>query len=602
MSRIPNEVIEQVREANDITDIVGEYVQLKKQGRNYLGLCPFHKENTPSFTVSPDKQIFHCFGCGKGGNAATFLMEMEGFSFVEAIRILAEKSGIDLPEQKQEQGPVLSEESAGILEAFQWTAKLYHHLLRHGKEGKEGYQYLLERGLSEEAIDRFQLGYAPMTEGFTATFLEKKGFHKQALAKFGLITTAGDGAALDRFRGRVIFPIRNHLGKTVAFGGRTITGQDAKYLNSPESELFQKSRILFNFDLAKSHIRKTGEAVLCEGYMDAISAYQAGVKNAVATLGTALTEYQARLLRRYVDTVIICYDADNAGQEATYKAGQLLEAAGCTVKTANLQNGMDPDSHIKEHGAESFVNDVIGNSSTFAGFFMKHLKKGFNLSLEGDRIRYVELVTKRLAMIDRTIEREYYLKEISEEFGISLETLMLEAESLRKNTAPKDKTDGKRHTNGSYEKRRNNLLPAFHNAEKKLIAYMLHDSGIARRAQEELGAQFIIETHQVLVTHLYAYLEDHLDGGASGFIEWLPDEELKRLAAELAMQHQVTEHVSDREIKDYIRTIQLESGDKASIKSLKQEQKLAEQQNDPVRAAQIAMQIIEIQKQLKHTN
>lgn len=598
MGRIPEETIEQIRKANDIVDIVGEYVQLKKQGRNYLGLCPFHNENTPSFSVSPEKQIFHCFGCGKGGNASTFLMEIEGFSFIEAIRVLADKSGIPLPEETPDSEPRLSEENSAMLSAYEWTEKLYHHLLRHGKDGKEGYQYLLERGLSEETIDEFQLGFAPAAENFTATFLEKKGFHKQSLAKFGLITEGHDGAALDRFRGRVIFPIRNHLGKTVAFGGRTISGQDAKYLNSPETELFQKSRILFNFDKAKRHIRKANEAVLCEGYMDAIAAYQAGVKNAVATLGTALTEYQARLLRRYVDTVIICYDADRAGQEATYKAGLLLESAGCIVKTANLKEGTDPDSYIRDFGAEAFRNNVIATSDTFIGFYLRYLKKDYNLSIESDRIQYIEKATSRLSEIDRSIEREYYLKELAEEFGVSLDTLVQEAERLRRKRP--DKMNESRHTISSKPRtlNRKKLLPAFHNAERQLIACMLRDWSIASRVQQEIGAGFNVELHKVLVTYLYAFLEEFGEGEVGTFIEWLPEEDLKNLASELALiVHQ--DHVSDREIRDYIRTIQAEAHDKAGIRALKTEQKLAEQQNDHVKAAQIAMRIVEMQRQLK---
>ncbi|WLV23585.1 DNA primase [Aciduricibacillus chroicocephali] len=604
MSHIPEEILEQVRSANDIVDIVGEHVHLKKQGRNYFGLCPFHQENSPSFSVSPEKQIFHCFGCGKGGNAATFLMELEGLGFIEAIEALAEKAGIALPEQASGNGPVLSDEDANMLSASSWVAKLYHHLLRHGKDGKEAHQYLLNRGLTEETIDKFQLGFAPLADDFTVSFLEKKGFHRQTLVKSGLITVSDDGKARDRFRGRVIFPIRNHLGKIVAFGGRTISGQDAKYLNSPESGLFQKSRLLFNFDLAKPHIRKTNEAVLCEGYMDAISCFEAGVGNAVATLGTALTEFQSKLLRRYADAVVICYDGDSAGQAATEKAGQLLEKAGCIVKTANLDEDMDPDSYIREHGAEAFRRKVIEAADSFAAFRLRHLKKGFNLHLESDRLQYVEAALKQIAGIERPVEREHYLKGISEEFDVSFETLNEELSSLLRNLSAQNmpvKTQSRSSESGFTPKQQRDrkLLKAFHNAERNLISCMIHDATVARRVQEELGAAFNIEAHQVLVTHLYAFHEKTENGNTGTFLEHLSDDKIKNLAAELAMDPYAQE-VDEKAITDYIRLIRQEQGDMASIKELKQAQKLAEQQNDPLQAAQIAMQIIEKQKQLKH--
>lgn len=603
MSHIPEEILEQVRSANDIVDIVGEHVHLKKQGRNYFGLCPFHQENSPSFSVSPEKQIFHCFGCGKGGNAATFLMEVEGLGFIEAIGVLADKAGIALPEQTSSGtgASALSEEDANMLSANNWVAKLYHHLLRHGKDGKEAHEYLLNRGLTEETIDKFQLGFAPLSDDFTVSFLEKKGFHRQMLAKSGLVTISDDDKARDRFRGRVIFPIRNHIGKIVAFGGRTITGQDAKYLNSPESGLFQKSRLLFNFDLAKPNIRKSNAAVLCEGYMDAITCYQAGVGNAVATLGTALTEFQARLLRRYADTVIICYDGDAAGQAATAKAGQLLEKAGCIVLTANLDEKSDPDSYIREQGPEAFRRKVIDAADAFTAFKLRHLKKSFNLNTENDRLQYVEEALRQIAGIERPVEREHYLKGISEEFGVSLDTLHEELGSLTKKETVNKTFEKKAHASAEKRpaSRQQKLLKAFHNAERHLISCMIHDAAVARRVQEELGAAFNIEAHQVLVTHLYAFHEENAGSNTGTFIEHLADEQLKNLAAELAMDPHASE-IDERAIADYIRLIRRETTDMASIKELKQAQKQAEQQNDPLQAAQIAMQIIEKQKQLKH--
>ncbi|MFS0672837.1 DNA primase [Ornithinibacillus sp. 179-J 7C1 HS] len=600
-NQISEELIEQIRSTNDIVDTIGEYVQLKKQGRNYLGLCPFHGEKTPSFSVSQEKQIFHCFGCGKGGNVFTFLMEIESFNFYEAIKHLAERAGIELPNDAINQESSLSKESQQVLSAHEWLMKLYHHLIRYTKDGKQGLDYLQERGITTEAIDTFQLGFAPNTKDFIATFLEKKGFHPQMLVKYGLLVRGQDDSVTDRFRGRVVFPIRNHLGKTVAFGARAMEGQEPKYLNSPESDLFQKGKMLYNFDLAKKHIRKQNEVVLFEGYMDVISAYQSGVHNVVATMGTALTEIQAKLLGRYAETVIICYDGDNAGIEATYKAAKLLQQTGCQVKIASLKNNLDPDSYIKEFGGDAFKREVLEASQTFMSFYMQYIKKDYNLSLEGDRIEYVEEILKELAKIESSVEREFYLKELSAEFNISVQTLLEEIEQQRQKLgAGKDKWEKDRYTN-KVEKSRGKLLPAYHNAERQLLAYMLQNRTIADKVQEEIGVSFNIDDHKIIATYLYAFYEEDNPESVSMFIERITDEKLRKVVIELALIPTQTD-ISDKEINDYIQIIRNESSTGVSIKQLKAEQRLAEQQQDPIKAAQIALKIIELQRQVKHLN
>ncbi|MFD1850253.1 DNA primase [Oceanobacillus bengalensis] len=602
-NQIPEEVIEEVRKANDIVDVIGEFVQLKKQGRNYFGLCPFHGEKSPSFSVTQEKQIFHCFGCGKGGNVVTFVMEMENYSFFEAMKFLADRSGIGLPEANTDHQSPASKENQNVLAAYEWLTKLYHHLIRYTKDGKEGYQYLKDRGLNDEVIDEFQLGFAPNSKDFTAEFLKKKGFHQALLVKAGLLSLQNDNSVTDRFRGRVIFPIRNHIGKTIAFGGRSITGLEPKYLNSAESELFQKGKLLFNFDLAKRHIRKENEVVLFEGYMDVISAYQVGIKNVIATMGTSLTEMQAKLLKRYVDTVIICYDGDRAGLDATYKAANILQNAGCNVKVANLQDNLDPDSYIKAYGGEAFKNEIIKLSDTYMSFYMRYVKKDYNLSLEADRLNYIDVILKELASVESSIEREFYLKEIEKEYNVSLESLSEELRVLReKQGSLRDSTPKNSNTNRAIPKRKNKqLLPAYQNAERKLLSYMLQDSLITEKVQEELGAGFNIDAHKIIATYLFAFYEEGKDPDVSLFLEKLNDEELKQLVSEIAMLPTM-EEISDKEINDYVRIIQSYSNVYGRIKSLKEEQRLAEQQNNPIKAAQILVQIIEIQKQLKRSN
>lgn len=602
--QIPEEIIEEVRKSNDIVDVIGEYVQLKKQGRNYFGLCPFHGEKTPSFSVTQDKQIFHCFGCGKGGNVITFIMEMESYSFIETITFLAERSGVDLPEGVlEQQESQIPKENQNILSAYEWLTKLYHHLLRFTKDGKEGYHYLKERGITDEAIDEFQIGFAPNSKDFTAQFLKKKGFHQALLVQSGLLSIQNDNSVTDRFRGRVIFPIRNHIGKTIAFGGRSISGGEPKYLNSAESEWFQKGRLLYNFDLAKKHIRKENTVVLFEGYMDVISAYQAGIQNVIATLGTALTEYQAKLLNRYVDTVILCYDGDRAGLEATYKASNLLQNVNCQVKIANLSEGLDPDSYIKTYGGDAFKENVINASDTYFTFFMRYVKKDYNLNLEADRIRYIEVILKELGKIDSPIEREYYLREISDDFNLSFETLASEVSSIREKQGQfKDKSVKNSNNNKVFTPYQNKrLLPAFHKAEKKLLSYMLQDAFIAEKVQQELGANFNIDMHKIIATHLYAFYEEGHTPDVSLFVERIVDTELQQQITQIAMV-EVPDDVSDEEINDYIHIIKAQHNDKLDIQTLKEQQRIALQQNNIEKAAQIAKQIIDIQKQLKQLN
>lgn len=599
-NQIPEEVIEEVRKANDIVDVIGEYVQLTKQGRNYFGLCPFHGEKTPSFSVTQEKQIFHCFGCGKGGNVVTFLMEMESFSFYESLEFLAKRTGISLPESSGQKRFSHSEENQSMLDAYEWLTKLYHHLLRFTKDGKAGYSYFKDRHINDETIEAFQLGFAPNAKDFIVEFLEKKGFNKQLLVKAGLVSLQEDNTVIDRFRGRIIFPIRNHLGKTVAFGARSINDQGPKYLNSSESELFHKGKLLYNFDLAKRYIRKENEAILFEGYMDVISAYQAGVKNVVATMGTAITEHQAKLLKRYVNEVVICYDGDAAGQEASYKAANLLRNAGCEVKVSYLKEGDDPDSFIKEHGGEAFRNQVIRASDTYITFYMRYIKKDYNLSLEAEKLNYIQKVLMELSMVESSIEREYYLQELSKEFEMPIEALREELEGISVKSANKQHKsveNSNTKKTGNYEVRRK-LLPAFHNAERRVIYHMLLNEWVAERVQSEIGANFRVDDHKIIVTHLYGFYEAGNAPDVSKFIENITDEHLKQLITEIVMLPEM-EEVIDKALQDYIHIIKEQTDEQSTISELKERLKVAEQESDPLKAAQIGQQILEIRRKLK---
>jgi DNA primase len=603
MSQIPEEVIEEVKKSNNIVDVIGEYVQLRKQGRNYFGLCPFHGEKTPSFSVTDEKQIFHCFGCGKGGNVFTFLMEIESFSFFESLEFLADRSGVTLPQLNQQQRTSLSEENQQILEAFEWLTKLYHHLLSYTKDGKAGYDYFSNRSITDETIDTFQLGFAPDVKDFIVEFLTKKGFNKQLLIKAGFVSEREDNSISDRFQGRVIFPIRNHLGKTVAFAGRSIQAEDRgpKYLNSPESELFQKGKLLYNFDLAKRHIRKTGEAILFEGYMDVMAAYQAGIKHVVATMGTSLTEHQAKLLKRYVNKVIVCYDGDDAGLEASFKAAKLLRDSGCNVKIADMTDNNDPDQFIATHGKDAFEKEVLQVSDTYMTFMMRYLKKDYNLSLEADKINYLQQVLKELAMVESSLEREHYLQELSNEFSIPIDALKDDLTKIRRTVnKEKDKTRDNRYNNHTLViPRREKILSGAEKAERRIIYHMLHHKWVAERVQLELGASFKVDAHKIIVTHLYGFYEEGHMPDISKFLENIEDESLRQRVREIILTNE-SEEINDDLLTDYIRSVKVESSELRKIASLKEELSKAERESNPIKAATLAQEIVEIQRKLKN--
>lgn len=600
-NQIPDHIVKQVQSAHNIIDIIGEDVQLTKRGNNYFGLCPFHEENTPSFSVSEEKQMFYCFGCKEGGNTISFLMKQKGFTFIESINELANRANINIPNIGYT-NKVPSTEAQNALQANEWLTKLYHHLLRFTKEGKKAYSYLESRGISKESIDTFQIGYSPNIKNFTAKFLKKKGIHEQTLIKSGLFVKSNE-EIFDRFSGRVVFPIRDPHGNPVGFSARTITDEDPKYINSSESEIFQKQNLLYNFDLAKGSIRKEKEVILFEGQVDVITAFHNGLKNVVATLGTALTERQAKLLRRYANRVILCYDGDSAGQEASYRAAKLLQSNGFDIKIANMNSGDDPHTFITKNGIESFNNQIIKLSDSYIVFYMRYIQKDYNLNSENEKLQYIRKLIEEIALIDSSVEREYYLKQINEEFSISIDSLQEELNSFRlvKGVHRNNRSRNRYTKTTSTLPKQNRLLPAFHRAERELISIMLNDESIANYIQNELGANFTIDDHKIIVTTLYAFYEEGQPPNVGLFLQRIKDERIRSLTAEIAMVPSV---LMDHEegLMDYISVIKKQFSDVSIINEYREKQRLAEQANDPLKAAQIGMKILELQKQIKQSN
>jgi DNA primase len=596
--RIAEEKINEIRQSVDIVEVIGEYVQLKKQGRNYFGLCPFHGENSPSFSVSPDKQIFHCFGCGAGGNVFSFLMDLEGLSFVETAGRLAERANIELPIDTANftQDNKISDEVQQMIEVHELLRKFYHHLLINTKEGQHALEYLLNRGMSLESIKKFHIGYSLNSWDFVTKFLLKRNFTPELLEKSGLIIKKeSDNSYFDRFRDRIMFPISDRNGKTIAFSGRTLGQEQPKYLNSPETAIFNKSKTLYNFHLAKPSIRKTSHAVLFEGFADVIASERSGIDNGIATMGTSLTEDHVSQLKQVVQTVTICYDSDFAGVEAAYRAGKMLSKVGLNIKVAMLPDGLDPDDYIKQFGTEKFRHEVIGATATWMSFKMIYLRRGKNLQNEGDRLLYIEEVLKELSQLNKAVEIDHYVRQLASEFSLSIDALNQHLQQMTNQSHSKSTQPIKKQ---SFVPTAKSLLPAYQTAERSLIAHMLRNSDVAYKVQEQLnGSTFNVDEFQAIFTYLIGYYEEGNLPDPSSFLNYIKDEKLKRLVAEIEMMS-INPELTPGELNDYLKQV-FNYPKMLKIKEKNVEKLTAEKQKDYIKAATIAMEIIQLQKSLK---
>ena len=599
--RIAEETINKIRLASDIVDIISEYVQLKKQGRNYSGLCPFHGENTPSFSVSSDKQVYHCFGCGAGGDVFSFLMEIEGLSFQEAAFKLADKASIELGENLAPFNKSISNDATQMIDAHNLLSKFYHHLLVNTKEGQHALDYLLKRGFTTEIIDKFQIGYALDSWDFDYKFLTSKNFHPVLMEKAGLIIKRDqDETYFDRFRDRIMFPILDKNGKTVAFSGRSLGASKPKYLNSPETTIFNKSKILYNFHRARPAIRKFQQVVLLEGFADVIAADRSGIENGVATMGTSLTDEHVSILKKNAQSVTICYDSDSAGIDAAFRAGNLLQQANCQVRVAMMPDGMDPDEYVKQNGEEKFRNEVIGASLTLMSFKLLYYRKGKNMQDEGDRLLYIEEVLKEIAHLDKVVEKDLYLRQLADEFTLSLSALKDQERQYAKKLPGKEIVQNKVEYEQPFitTRRVNRIKPAFQNAERYLIAHMLRSIDVTYRVQELMeGNTFNIDEHQAIITYLYGFYENDHSPDLNSFLSYMDDEKLKRMVVDIDMMP-LNGEITDQELMDYINQV-LKHQKMLKIKKKEAELKEADRQKDLSRAVSLLAEIQQIRKSLK---
>lgn len=608
------EFVQQVRSAIDIVEVISEYVPLKKSGRSMVGLCPFHSEKTPSFHVSAERQFFHCFGCKAGGDVYSFLMQMEQLTFPEALRKLAERAGIPFPTADSQAAENQNTAKLAMYEAHKLAAKLYHHVLTSLPYGEKALAYLRKRGLSEQTIVEYQIGYAPDSWDFLTNRLKKRGFSLPLMVEAGLLARSENGQRIyDRFRGRIMFPIHDTQGEVIGFGGRSLDGSQPKYLNTPETPLFSKSHVVFNLHRSRTAIRKRKQAILFEGYVDVIAAWQAGVQQGVATLGTALTEQQARMIRRNADQVIVCYDGDAAGQEAAEKAVALLQEAGCSVRVAMLPQGVDPDEYIRRNGAEAFSQNVLLQAVPVMAFRLQQLRAKHVLRDEDDQARFVQEALQLIAQLPSPVERDLYERQLAAEFSLSLDAIKAEARKAyrqQKIQQQRDKVTSAWNNsinNGKFTLTKT-LPPAHHTAERMLLYYMMRSREVAERVRQECGARFYTDEHSALAAYLYAYYAEGHPEDPGRLIHYVQDEKCKQLASGLAMM-ECKEHVSDEEISDYIRQVN-NYPLRAQLDELRvEQQRLAKQaaneadetarRKTVMEAARLGMRIHELENALK---
>ena len=463
--RYSDELLEEIKNRNDIVDVISGYVALKRSGRSFFGLCPFHNEKSPSFAVSPDKQIFHCFGCGVGGNVFHFVSKIEGIGFRESIEMLANRANIALPvSQSSDEDDKLYYIRSKIYEINKATAMFYHKNL-YNSSAKKAQEYVKKRKLDNKALKEFCIGYAE-NANVLYKLLKEKGFTEEEILASDLVIKKGNNY-VDRFKNRLIFPIQDIRNRFIAFGGRVLDNSLPKYINSPENIVYSKARNLYGLNVAKN--TKTRKLIIVEGYMDTVSLHQRGIDNVVASCGTALTEAQGRLLRKYAEKVIISYDSDSAGQAATLRGLEILNNLGCDIRILQMEGAKDPDEYVIKYGNGRF-NDLVENAISLVEFKIKVLKKGLNIENTNDKIKFMNEIAKILGGVDNKIEQEIYIDKISSDYNISKEAIyaqinkneysnnkgakILESSSIRKPTIKRQEKE----INPELEKRENIII------------------------------------------------------------------------------------------------------------------------------------------------
>ena len=523
MVRYSEELIEEIRSSNDIVDVISKYVTLKRSGRNFFGLCPFHKEKSPSFAVSPDKQIFHCFGCGVGGNVIHFISKIEGLDFKDTLELLANRVNIELPTLDNLEDDKTARLKSKVYEINKIAAEFYHENL-YKPASKTAQEYIKKRKLDNRTLKAFLIGYAG---NFNELYLllKQKGYTEEEMLASSLVKRTENGGYMDSFRKRLMFPIQDVRERVIAFGGRVLDDSKPKYINSPENIVYSKGRNLFGLNVAKKH--DTRKIIIVEGYMDAISLYQRGITNVVASLGTAMTEAQGRLLRRYSEQVILGYDADGAGQAAILRGMEILQNLGCDIRVLQIEGAKDPDEYVLKYGPERFQK-CVDNAISLVEFKVKVLLKELNIENTNDKIKFLNEIAKILAKVTNQMEREIYVDKIAKEYKISKEAIYAEVNKLMyKDNQGSKKLEKKVVTMVPKEKKENSVSEAVLKRENLVIYLLINEySKCYEKIKNLITLDYIQDdTNKQILKKMYEEFEKG-NSNTSQLLDWFQDEKV----------------------------------------------------------------------------
>lgn len=558
--RYSDEILNEVRENSDIVEVISQYVHLKRSGRNYFGLCPFHNEKSPSFSVSPDKQIFHCFGCGVGGNVFTFISKIEGIGFKEAIENLADRAGVVLPKSTNNEDSKREELKSKVYKVNNFTADYYHKRL-YKPESKAGQEYVKQRKLTNETLESYNLGFSGNYDELYKV-LRKEGFNDEEILESGLVKKNEHGQYVDFYRDRFMIPILDVRNRVIAFGGRVLgDAKRFKYLNSPENIVYSKGKHLFGLNVAKKYDHK--KLLIVEGYMDAISLHQRGITNVVAALGTALTTNQGWLLRRNAEQVILGFDADGAGQNAIMRAMEVMQNMGCDMRVLQMTGAKDPDEFIIKYGSARFQK-LMNEAISLLEFRVKVLEQNLNLEVASDKIKFLNEISKLIAKIDNTIEQEIYIEKLSKGYNISKEAIFGQVNKLQYSNKTQTNNLEKAKPVVIHKKETNvdnNVSEEIIKRENTIISILINNPENFPIIKEHMKIEdFEYDLNIKIVKALYQELEKE-DSNISLILDKIEDEDIKNhLTAIMAEDYGITDNT--KAIEDILRKYEREKLEK----------------------------------------
>lgn len=614
--RIPEEIIDEVRSSVNIVSVIGQYVSLEKKGKDYIGLCPFHQEKTPSFTVNEEKQFFKCFGCGKGGNVFKFIMEKENLSFPESVRVVARTGNISLPDDQETHSYTLSP----LKQIYKDTAKFYNFVLVDTQIGERGRQYAQKRDLNDEIVEHFQIGYAPERPNDLYKYLSKK-YDEQLLNQSGLFVQADDGTLYDRFRDRLMFPLGDEAGYTVGFSGRRLSDNKeiAKYINSPETKIFNKSKLLFHFAEAKkeaqSKPKEESRLILYEGYMDVIAAYKAGIKNGIASMGTSLTDHQVSLIKRVTPNIIINYDGDSAGIHASERATKMFSnnnqqnpyttsADNLNLNIVSLPDGMDPDEYVEKYGAKAY-RQAVNNAQPAIDFLLGRLAKRYNLTNANEKEKFARAaITLIVQTTGDALKQGYYINEVAKQTEISVDLLKPEW-----NRQQIDRSRATRRNFRNHLERRSQfsdhkvITPALEEeqVDKNIVLdrllYLFIHSNKARNLILKKHFLFPLASYARLAEEWLQFQETRSNPSVESFVDFVSSESLSKIVTNFEMNHMppIEDDTVEQEIDDLIQVVDVNRLQK-KLDKLKEEIADAIQKNDNNKVLQLSKKIIDLRR------